>query len=41
MRIGVFTALTDESLEPGELAVEIESRGFESLFVPEHTHTYR
>ncbi|MBV0917199.1 LLM class F420-dependent oxidoreductase [Mycobacteroides chelonae] len=38
MRIGVFTALTDESLEPGELAVEIETRGFESLFVPEHTH---
>lgn len=38
MRIGIFTALTDEGMEPGELAVEIEMRGFESLFVPEHTH---
>jgi len=38
MRIGIFTAITDEGMEPGELAVEIETRGFESLFVPEHTH---
>ncbi|ORA63541.1 LLM class F420-dependent oxidoreductase [Mycobacteroides franklinii] len=38
MRIGIFTAVTDEGMEPGELAVEIETRGFESLFVPEHTH---
>lgn len=38
MRIGIFTAITDEGMAPGELAVEIEERGFESLFVPEHTH---
>ncbi|OHT86858.1 LLM class F420-dependent oxidoreductase [Mycobacteroides saopaulense] len=38
MRIGIFTTITDEGMEPGELAVEIEARGFESLFVPEHTH---
>lgn len=38
MRIGIFTTITDEGMEPGELAIEIEARGFESLFVPEHTH---
>ncbi|WP_418002362.1 LLM class F420-dependent oxidoreductase [Mycobacterium sp. PDNC021] len=38
MHIGIFTSITDESLAPGELAVEIEARGFESLFLPEHTH---
>ncbi|YCU36779.1 LLM class F420-dependent oxidoreductase [Mycobacteroides abscessus] len=38
MRIGIFTIITDEGMEPGELAIEIEARGFESLFVPEHTH---
>ncbi|WP_285029545.1 LLM class F420-dependent oxidoreductase [Mycolicibacterium sp. lyk4-40-TYG-92] len=38
MHVGIFTSITDESMAPGELAVEIEARGFESLFVPEHTH---
>ncbi|GGM73562.1 LLM class F420-dependent oxidoreductase [Longimycelium tulufanense] len=30
--------VTDESIAPGVLGREVESRGFESLFVPEHTH---
>lgn len=38
MRFGVFTFNTDESMPPDELAVEIEGHGFESFFVPEHTH---
>lgn len=38
MRIGVFYFPTDYGIEPGELARELEDRGFESLFVCEHTH---
>ncbi|MUL65616.1 LLM class F420-dependent oxidoreductase [Mycobacterium sp. CBMA 234] len=38
MHIGIYTSITDESMAPAELAVEIEARGFESMFVPEHTH---
>ncbi|GAA5053467.1 LLM class F420-dependent oxidoreductase [Nocardia callitridis] len=38
METGIFTAVTDETMGPAELAQEIETRGFESLFVPEHTH---
>ncbi|MGH3724815.1 MAG: LLM class F420-dependent oxidoreductase [Mycobacterium sp.] len=38
MRSGIFTSITDEGMAPGELASAIEERGFESLFVPEHTH---
>jgi probable F420-dependent oxidoreductase len=30
--------LTDRSLHPVELAREVEARGFESLFLPEHSH---
>jgi probable F420-dependent oxidoreductase len=35
---GIFTFATDYSLEPDVIAREVESRGFESLFLPEHTH---
>ena len=38
MHIGVSIFATDFSIGMDELAPEIESRGFESLFVPEHTH---
>jgi probable F420-dependent oxidoreductase len=38
MRIGVFYFPTDYGVQPGELARELEARGFDSLFVCEHTH---
>ena len=38
MKIGVFMFATDYAIRIDELAQEVESRGFESLFVPEHTH---
>jgi probable F420-dependent oxidoreductase len=38
MDIGIFTAANADSLPPTTLAREIEQRGFESMFVPEHTH---
>ncbi|MEU9808734.1 LLM class F420-dependent oxidoreductase [Mycobacterium sp. NPDC050853] len=38
MHVGIFSPITDETPGPSELAGEIEARGFESLFVPEHTH---
>ncbi|SQD96419.1 MULTISPECIES: LLM class F420-dependent oxidoreductase [unclassified Parafrankia] len=38
MDFGIFTAVTDDQLRPALLANAIEERGFESLFVPEHTH---
>ncbi|MEU6831181.1 LLM class F420-dependent oxidoreductase [Nocardia beijingensis] len=38
MQIGIFTGVTDESIGPAELARAVEDRGFESLFVAEHTH---
>lgn len=38
MQFGVSTFLTDEGLRPDELAVALEERGFDSLFVCEHTH---
>jgi probable F420-dependent oxidoreductase len=38
MRVGVFYFPTDYGIEPGELAAALEARGFESLFVCEHTH---
>ncbi|OSC43343.1 LLM class F420-dependent oxidoreductase [Mycobacterium decipiens] len=38
MRFGVLTFVTDEGIGPAELGVELEQRGFESLFVAEHTH---
>ena len=38
MNIGVFIFATDYAMRIDELAKEVEARGFESLFVPEHTH---
>ena len=35
---GVIIFATDKSMQPVELAKEVESRGLDSLFVPEHTH---
>ena len=38
MDIGVFIFDTDYSVDITILAKELEARGYESLFVPEHTH---
>ena len=38
MDFGVAIFLTDECVGPDDLARMIEERGFESLFVTEHTH---
>ena len=38
MKIGIFAALTAESEHVATLASEIEARGFDSIWVPEHTH---
>jgi probable F420-dependent oxidoreductase len=38
MKIGVYVFVTDYSMSIVELARALEERGFESLFVPEHTH---
>ena len=38
MRIGLTVFLTDRTIDPVTLAIEAESRGFHSLYFPEHTH---
>jgi hypothetical protein len=38
MLVGVFHFPTDYGIDVGELARELEARGFDSLFVCEHTH---
>jgi probable F420-dependent oxidoreductase len=38
MQMGVLIFATDYSIRMDELAIELEQRGFESLFNPEHTH---
>jgi len=38
VRYGVTMFATDRSMDVVELAREAEARGFESLFLPEHTH---
>src|ERR1700738_637353 len=38
MLVGAFHFPTDYGIEIGELARALEARGFESLFVCEHTH---
>ena len=38
MRIGALLFPTDLSIRPDRLAAELEARGFESLWVTEHTH---
>ncbi|MEZ5815516.1 MAG: LLM class F420-dependent oxidoreductase [Hyphomicrobiaceae bacterium] len=38
MKIGISMFVTDHSITPGELGAAVEARGFESLWMPEHTH---
>jgi probable F420-dependent oxidoreductase len=38
MQFGITMFPTDQSIRPDDLAREVESRGFESLWFPEHTH---
>jgi len=38
MKIGAVMFFTADAMHPAELAPALESRGFESLWVPEHTH---
>ncbi len=38
MHIGVQIFPTDQTIDPVELAREVEARGFESLWFPEHSH---
>jgi probable F420-dependent oxidoreductase len=38
MKIGAVMFFTTDSMRPAPLARELEKRGFESLWVPEHTH---
>jgi alkanesulfonate monooxygenase SsuD/methylene tetrahydromethanopterin reductase-like flavin-dependent oxidoreductase (luciferase family) len=38
MNFGISTFVTDEGITPATLAGAIEERGFDSLFIAEHTH---
>ncbi|GDY29703.1 LLM class F420-dependent oxidoreductase [Gandjariella thermophila] len=38
MRFGIATFVTDEGIRPAELGRAVEERGFDSLFLAEHTH---
>ncbi|WP_274915165.1 TIGR03619 family F420-dependent LLM class oxidoreductase [Streptomyces sp. WZ-12] len=38
MRIATTIFLTDETIQPVRLAQELEQRGFDGLYLPEHTH---
>ncbi len=38
MGLGVLTFVTDEGIDPVELGRALEQRGFESLFLAEHSH---
>jgi alkanesulfonate monooxygenase SsuD/methylene tetrahydromethanopterin reductase-like flavin-dependent oxidoreductase (luciferase family) len=38
VKIGAMMHLTDHTVPPAVLAVEAETRGFDSMFVTEHTH---
>lgn len=38
MKLGIFSFNTEYTMSAAELAVACEERGFESLWVPEHTH---
>ncbi|MDQ6919887.1 MAG: LLM class F420-dependent oxidoreductase [Candidatus Dormibacteraeota bacterium] len=38
MKFGIAIFPTDQSIAVGELVREVEDRGFESFWVPEHTH---
>jgi probable F420-dependent oxidoreductase len=38
VRLGITAALTDRDLAPAVLAAAVEELGFDSLYLPEHTH---
>lgn len=38
MDLGVTIFLTDQSIDPVEIAREVEQRGYSSIWLPEHTH---
>jgi probable F420-dependent oxidoreductase len=38
MHVGIYIAITESTIRIDELAREVEARGFEALWVPEHTH---
>ena len=38
MHVGVSIFPTDQTIDPVELAREVEARGYESLWFPEHSH---
>jgi probable F420-dependent oxidoreductase len=38
MRLGITAFLTDRDMAPAALARAVEERGFDSLYLPEHTH---
>jgi probable F420-dependent oxidoreductase len=38
VRLGITAALTDADLAPAVLAAAVEELGFDSLYLPEHTH---
>ena len=38
MKFGVSTFITDEGIAAAELGRALEHRGFDALFVAEHTH---
>ena len=38
MKIGAVMFFTTDSMQPAPLGRALEERGFESLWVPEHTH---
>jgi probable F420-dependent oxidoreductase len=38
MRLGITAFLTDRDMAPGALAHAVEAHGFDSLYLPEHTH---
>jgi hypothetical protein len=38
MHVGIFLSITQSTIRIDELTREVEARGFESLWVSEHTH---
>lgn len=38
MKIAVHYGATDQTADPGSVAREVEARGFDGIFFPEHTH---
>lgn len=38
MKVGIYVFATDQFMHPAELAREVEDRGFDSMFFPEHSH---